>query len=91
MTSEISVLHLTKLSSILLKSSKDHFNKKSVCGLKELARNSVDINTPILSLKAHMAMVQILFFITQMESVEKIKDSCLKLRFSITKSPWSIN
>ena len=68
---EVSSLHLTKLSNLLVKSSKGHFTKETARSLKELAKNSVGIDNPMLAFQARMAIEQIIFFTAQIEQVEK--------------------
>lgn len=84
--SEISSLHLTKLSNLLVKSSKGHFTKETARSLKELAKNSVGINNSMLAMQARMAIEQILFFTTQIELVEKESEILIKSLDSVLLS-----
>lgn len=47
----IANMHLTRLTNLLYKTSRGHFNKQSAFTLKELARNSVGTKNDTLSLQ----------------------------------------
>lgn len=66
----ISSLHLTKLSNILHDNSHGRYNKQDAIRLRELAKNSVGINNPSLSLQIKHAILQIELYNEQIAEVE---------------------
>lgn len=74
---QISSLHLTKLSNILHDNSHGRYNKQDAIRLRELAKNSVGIDNPTLSLQIKQAILQIELYTTQIEEVEKLSKQIL--------------
>lgn len=68
---DITKLNLTKLSNFIKNTSRGHFNKDTAIALKNLAKESVGINSPVLAMQVKMAIEQILFFNSQIEKIEK--------------------
>ena len=73
----ISSLHLTKLSNILHDNSHGRYNKQDAIRLRELAKNSVGIDNPTLSLQIKQAILQIELYTEQIEEVEKLSKQIL--------------
>ena len=74
---DISSLHLTKLSNILHDNSHGRYNKQDAIRLRELAKNSVGIDNPTLSLQIKQAIFQIELYTKQIEEVEKLSKQIL--------------
>ena len=74
---QISSLHLTKLSNILHDNSHGRYNKNDAIRLRELAKNSVGIDNPTLSLQIKQAILQIELYTEQIEEVEKLSKQIL--------------
>ena len=74
---DISSLHLTKLSNILHDNSHGRYNKEDAIHLRELAKNSVGIDNPTLSLQIKQAILQIELYTEQIEEVEKLSKQIL--------------
>lgn len=74
---DISSLHLTKLSNILHDNSHGRYNKQDAIRLRELAKNSVGIDNPTLSLQIKQAILQIELYTAQIEEVEKLSKQIL--------------
>lgn len=74
---DISSLHLTKLSNILHDNSHGRYNKEDAIRLRELAKNSVGIVNPTLSLQIKQAILQIELYTKQIEEVEKLSKQIL--------------
>lgn len=74
---DISSLHLTKLSNILHDNSHGRYNKEDAIRLRELARKSVGIDNPTLSLQIKQAILQIELYTKQIEEVEKLSKQIL--------------
>ena len=74
---DISSLHLTKLSNILHDNSLGRYNKEDAIRLRELAKNSVGIVNPTLSLQIKQAILQIELYTKQIEEVEKLSKQIL--------------
>ena len=74
---DISSLHLTKLSNILHNNSHGRYNKEDAIRLRELAKNSVGIDNPTLSLQVKQAILQIELYTEQIEEVEKLSKQIL--------------
>ena len=74
---DISSLHLTKLSNILHDNSHGRYNKQDAIRLRELAKNSVGIDNPTLSLQVKQAILQIELYTEQIEEVEKLSKQIL--------------
>ena len=68
--SEIANLNLTKLSNILKINSHGKYKKDDAIRLRELAKKSVGISNPSLSLQIKHAILQIELFDSQIEEVE---------------------
>ena len=69
---QISSLHLTKLSNILHDNSHGRYNKQDAIRLRELAKNSVGIDNPSLSLQIKHAILQIELYNEQIAEVEAL-------------------
>ena len=74
---DISSLHLTKLSNILHDNSHGRYNKEDAIRLRELAKISVGIDNPTLSLQIKQAILQIELYTEQIEEVEKLSKQIL--------------
>ena len=74
---QISSLHLTKLSNILHDNSHGRYNKQDAIRLRDLAKNSVGIDNPTLSLQIKQAILQIELYSEQIEEVEKLSKQIL--------------
>ena len=74
---QISSLHLTKLSNILHDNSHGRYNKQDAVRLRDLAKNSVGIDNPTLSLQIKQAILQIELYSEQIEEVEKLSKQIL--------------
>ena len=74
---DISSLHLTKLSNILHNNSHGRYNKQDAICLRELAKNSVGIDNPTLSLQIKQAILQIELYTEQIEEVENLSKQIL--------------
>ena len=74
---DISSLHLTKLSNILHDNSHGRYNKEDAIRLRQLAKNSVGIDNPTLSLQIKQAILQIELYTEQIEEVEKLSKQIL--------------
>ena len=74
---DISSLHLTKLTNILHDNSHGRYNKQDAIRLRELAKNSVGIDNPTLSLQIKQAILQIELYTEQIEEVEKLSKQIL--------------
>lgn len=66
----IAKMHLTRLTNLLSKSSKGHFNQSTAVHLKELASNSVGIQNDTLSLQILQSIQQIELFTQQLSDVD---------------------
>ena len=67
---EIRGLHLTYLSNLLSKASRGKYTKQDSIRLRELAMDSVGIDSPILSLQIKQVIAQIELFNHQLEQVD---------------------
>lgn len=74
---DISSLHLTKLANILHDNSHGRYKKDDAIRLRELAKNSVGIDNPTLSLQIKQAILQIELYTEQIEEVEKLSKQIL--------------
>jgi len=74
---DISSLHLTKLTNILLDNSHGRYKKDDAIRLRELAKNSVGIDNTTLSLQIKQAILQIELYTEQIEEVEKLSKQIL--------------
>ena len=63
-------MHLTRLTNLLSKTSKDHYKQSHAVQLKELASQSVGIKNSILSLQILQSINQIELYNFQLEEVE---------------------
>ena len=69
---QISSLHLTKISNILHDNSHGRYNKQDAIRLRELAKNSVGIDNPSLSLQIKHSILQIELYNEQIAEVEAL-------------------
>ena len=74
---EISNLHLTKLTNILKNNSHGRYKKTDAIELRELAKSSVGIDNPTLSLQIKHAILQIELFDEQIKEVESLYQEIL--------------
>ncbi len=74
---EIANLHLTKLSNILHDNSHGRYNKQDAICLREIAKNSVGIENPSLSLQVKHSILQIELYDEQIVEVEALYQSIL--------------
>ena len=74
---EISNLHLTKLTNILKDNSHGRYKKAVAIELRELAKSSVGIDNPTLSLQIKHAILQIELFDEQIKEVESLYQEIL--------------
>lgn len=74
---DISSLHLTKLTNILYDNSRGKYKKDDAIRLRELAKTSVGIDNPTLSLQIKQAILQIELYTEQIEEVEKLSKQIL--------------
>ena len=74
---DISSLHLTKLANILHNNSHGRYTKEDAIRLRELAKNSVGIDNPTLSLQIKQAIFQIELYTEQIEEIEKLSKQIL--------------
>ncbi len=74
---DISSLHLTKLANILHNNSHGRYTKEDAIRLRELAKDSVGIDNPTLSLQIKQAILQIELYTEQIEEIEKLSKQIL--------------
>lgn len=85
---EISKVNLTKLSNLLVKSSKGKYNKNRAVELKKLASNSVGINNSALSIQIKMTIELIELLESQIKDIEtQVSDFIKKSDNVITSIP----
>jgi transposase len=82
----IANMHLTRLTNLLYKTSKGHFNKQSAIALKELARNSVGTKNDTLSLQITQSIIQIELFTEQLDEVENTINDIMDSMDSVIKT-----
>jgi transposase len=82
----IADMHLTRLTNLLLKTSKGHFNKQTAIALKELARISVGTKNDTLSLQISQSIIQIELYTEQLEEVESTIDEIMNRMDSVIKT-----
>lgn len=82
----IANMHLTRLTNLLYKTSKGHFNKQSAITLKELARNSVGTKNDTLSLQITQSIIQIELFSQQLDEVENTINDIMDSMDSVIKT-----
>lgn len=75
---EIASINLTKLSNLLIKSSRGKYDKSRAIELKLLASNSVGINNSAISIQIKMIINQIELFESQIKDIEKQVSSFIK-------------
>ena len=74
---EISNIHLTKLTNILIDNSHGKYKRDDAIRLRELAKSSVGIDNPSLSLQIKHAILQIELYTQQIAEVEALYKSIL--------------
>lgn len=79
-------MHLTRLTNLLYKTSRGHFNKQSAIALKELARNSVGTKNDTLSLQITQSIIQIELFTEQLDEVENTINDIMNSMDSVIKT-----
>lgn len=67
---EIKQLHLTYLTNLFRKASHGRYAKEEAIVLRQIAKDSVGINNPVICLQARMAIEQIQLFNKQMDIIE---------------------
>jgi transposase len=82
----IANMHLTRLTNLLYKTSRGHFNKQSAIALKELARNSVGTKNDTLSLQITQSIIQIELFTEQLDEVEDTINDIMDSMDSVIKT-----
>lgn len=82
----IANMHLTRLTNLLYKTSRGHFNKQSAIALKELARNSVGTKNDTLSLQITQSIIQIELFTEQLDEVENTINDIMDSMDSVIKT-----
>lgn len=82
----IANMHLTRLTNLLYKTSRGHFNKQSAIALKELARNSVGTKNDTLSLQITQSIIQIELFTQQLDEVENTINDIMDSMDSVIKT-----
>lgn len=82
----IADMHLTRLTNLLYKTSKGHFNKQTAIALKELARSSVGTKNDTLSLQISQSIIQIELYTSQLEEVENTIDDIMNRMDSVIKT-----
>ena len=85
---DISKINLTKLSNLLIKSSRGKYGKNRAIELKALASNSVGINNNALSIQIKMTIELIELLESQIKNIEKqVSDFIKKSNNVITSIP----
>ncbi len=79
-------MHLTRLTNLLYKTSRGHFNKQSAIALKELARNSVGTKNDTLSLQITQSIIQIELFTEQLDEVENTINDIMNSMDAVIKT-----
>ena len=79
---QISSLHLTKLSNILHDNSHGRYGKQDAIRLRDLAKSSVGIDNPSLSLQIKHAILQIELYNEQIAEIEALYKSILDEMYS---------
>ncbi len=89
---EIAKVNLTKLSNILISASHGKYNKERAIELKLLAKSSVGINNPALSIQIKLTIQQIELYSNQISQIEvKINSYMNKSDNVITSIPGISN
>jgi len=85
---DISKVNLTKLSNLLIKSSKGKYDKSRAIELKLLASNSIGINNSAISIQIKMIINQIELYESQIKDIKKqVNDFIKKSDNVITSIP----
>lgn len=82
----IANMHLTRLTNLLHKTSKGHFNKQTAIALKELAQNSVGTKNDTLSLQITQSIFQIELYTKQLNEVENAINDIMDTMDSVIKT-----
>ena len=82
----IANMHLTRLTNLLHKTSKGHFNKQTAIALKELAQNSVGTKNDTLSLQITQSIFQIELYTEQLNEVDSAIDDIMNAMDSVIKT-----
>lgn len=89
---DIADLNLTKLTNVFIKASKGKYNKIKAIELKELAKTSVGIDNPALSIQIKLTIEQIEIYSKQIDEIEaKINNYMQKSDNVITSIPGISN
>lgn len=80
---DIASMHMTHLSSLLVKSSHGHFTKEQAKELRVLARKSVGANDSALSIQITHSIAQIELLDSQLNSVEAEMTEIMKFNDSV--------
>lgn len=82
----IAAMHLTRLTNLLHKTSKGHFNKQTAIALKELASRSVGTKNDTLSLQISQSIIQIELYTRQLAEVEASIQEIMEHMDSVIKT-----
>jgi transposase len=82
----IAKMHLTRLTNLLAKSSKGHFNQSTAVRLKELASQSVGIKNDTLSLQVLQSIKQIEMYTEQLDEVDQSIKGVMNGMASVVKT-----
>lgn len=89
---DIANINLTKLTNILIKASRGKYNKNRATELKKLAKTSVGIDNPALSIQIKLTIEQIEIYSNQIDEIEtKINNYMQKSDNVITSIPGISN
>ena len=83
---KIAKMHLTRLTNLLYKSSKGHFNQSNAVLLKELASQSVGIKNDTISLQIFQAVSQIELFTQQLNEIDENINAIMDKLDSVIKT-----
>ncbi len=74
---DIAALHLTRLSNLLSKSSKGRFGKQDAQSLKSLAKSSVGVKNPYISIQITQTIAQIELIESQIDEIETVIEQAM--------------
>lgn len=83
---EIANVNLTKLSNILISASRGKYNKEKAKELKLLAKNSIGINNPALSIQIKLTIQQIELYSIQILEIENKINSYMNKSDNVIQS-----
>lgn len=82
----IADMHLTRLTNLLYKTSKGHFDKQTAIALKELARSSVGTKNDTLSLQISQSIIQIELYTQQLLEVGNMINDIMSKMDSVIRT-----